>query len=228
MPRGNGVIDRLYKHIKNHRFKWSNKSIPVFDYTMLMFNKNRPFGEKEEAIVKAFREQSASMQFDHSETFYDSDNHNWWEIKRVMQYMEQFGRRQDVCDILIRGMFHEHKTPHKAAFWMCYGDVVYDNLMVNLKEQKAKEQKPIDDLVQKTCSECGSTFMGRESDDETICPACRTFGQVNSVRRCIDCGSELPPHVGRRGVSTRCSSCQSAHNRATRARLMRELRARRK
>lgn len=215
--RGKGVIDRIYDHIRTYRFKWSDKSIPRFDYHMLMFNPNRPYGEKEDAIVLAFREAASALQFARGVSFSDEENHNFYEIKKLQKHMEQFGRRRDVCDILIRGLFDKRKTSHKAAFWLCFNDVVYDNLMANLKEKKAKEQEPADDLVQKTCSECGSTFMGRESDDETICPACRAFGQVGSVRRCIDCGMLLPPRTGRGQPTVRCEQCRLDYRRSYKA-----------
>lgn len=226
-PRGNGVIDRLCNHVRNYKFRWSNKTIPPFDYKMLMYNKNRPYGEAEEAIVQEFRNSASGLQFVRTNSYAEEDNHNYYEIKRLMKHMEQFGRAQDVCDILVRGLFHEHVVAHKAAFWLCYGDIVYDNLVANLQEQKKKDDSPVEDLVWKECSECGNGFKANQFDIETVCPACRAFGQTGMIRRCIDCGAELPTKTGVGRGSVRCDSCQRAADRAVRARAMRELRKRR-
>ena len=227
MPRGNGVIDRLYQHIRKYKFRWNSDGIEPFDYRMLMFNQNRAYRKREEEIVQEFRKATREMRFVRESAFTDDENHNLWEIKRLREHMLQFGRPRDVCDILVRGLFHEHRTTHKAAFWMCYNDIVYENLCANLKiREDAVESTPESDITWRECSMCGSQYKARAADEDNMCPACRTFRKSVKTYRCIDCGVELPKRTGCGRASVRCESCGAIYRRHYMTKKMREYRAR--
>lgn len=223
---GNGVIDRIYNHIKINRFRFANTTIEPLDWRKLMFNPDRPYGEKEEELVAEFRNASSKLQFVRGNFTFDDGYHNLYEIKKLKEYMDGYGRRQDVCDVLIRGLFGEHKTPYKAAFWMCYNDVVYDNLSANLTEDRQKySEMDLDTLDWRECNICGNEYKARPTDVGDICPACRMFNGKARTRRCLDCGVDLPPVAKPGGVQLRCEKCQKIHRRKYKTRKEREYRA---
>lgn len=223
---GNGVIDRIYNHIKINKFRFANTTIEPLDWRKLMFNPDRPYGEKEEELVAEFRNASSKLQFARGGFTFDDGYHNLYEIKKLKEYMDGYGRRQDVCDVLIRGLFGEHKTPYKAAFWMCYNDVVYDNLLANLAEDRRKySEMDLNTLEWRECNICGNDYKARASDVNDICPACRAFNSKAITNRCIDCGATLSTKSGKGRPSIRCAKCQVAHDRFVTARSMRRARA---
>lgn len=228
--RGNGVVDRLYEHIQIYKFKFNASMLGTFDYRMLMYNENIPYGEKEKRIVKEFRKASASMGSAGAGSLHDEDSRYWLQIKELRKKTLQNGSRQYVVDVLVRGLFYEHSVRKKSAFWECFGDVVLENLQNNLPEKTklcpgcGKRFRPVENsdkycpdcergeiacVKDAVCILCGCTFKTRDEMSGAICPVCKMEStaemRTNTCQRCG--GSFVSAFTGR--PTRYCSHCRA-------------------
>ena len=230
-PRGSGVVDRIYDAIQIYKFKFNASALGSFDYTMLMYDKNIPYGEKEQKVGEEFRKASSRLCGQRT-TAYDDDNLYWLKVKELRRRILQYGSVQYVTDVLVRGLFHEHHVRKKSAFWDCFGATVYENLLNNLPANtrlcltcgkripigsgsrhcstcQPRETVPTIHLAE--CVVCGCKFATKDHQSGAICPACLHARSEKS--RCVECGAILEMR-SRGRPSTRCPSCQNARNRA--------------
>lgn len=232
-PRANGVVDRIYKIIQIYKFRFNAAHLGNFDYRMLMYNENIPYGEPERKIVNEFRKASASMGNVNGGGIHDENSQYWFQIKELRKKILEHGSVQYVSDVLVRGLFHEHKVRKKAAFWACFGDVIYENLENNLPVHTrvckkcgkryritntsiyCPECEPLakqPEIRTAYCIMCGEPFATRDETSGAMCPACKL--KYGEKKRCIDCGAILEDVGRKRGHPVvRCPSCQAARNR---------------
>ena len=230
--KADGVVDRLYDIVQIYKFKFNASALGTFDYKMLMYNENIPYGAKEKKIVREFRRASSVMHGNSSMGIHDENNQYWEQVKELQKKMYQYGSKQYVVDVLVRGLFHEHSVRKKSAFWDCFGDVVYDNLMMNLPDKTSvcrgcgkrfptverKSYCPDCEnrgsaiaVHQLTCIECGETFMTRNVEAGAVCPACQIVRLGKQKKTCIDCGCLFEiEHMGR--PSNRCPDCRHSRH----------------
>lgn len=239
-PRGNGVVDRLFNTVQIYKFRFNSAAIGHFDYRMLMYDENIPYGEKEEKIVLEFRREASHMGTPNV-SMYDDNNHYFWNVKEMRKKFLQYGSLQYITDVLVRGMFHEHHVSRKSAFFDCFGDQVYQNLLNNLPQKTrlclrcgkrfiisdphqnyCKDCEPLDkprEIKTAECVLCGAKFKTRNVESGSICPACKMIGREHTqcagkkehALNCVDCGAPLDAYVFGR-PSTRCPHCQSIRN----------------
>lgn len=192
-PRGTGVVDRLFQEVQIYKFRFHSSSLGDFDYRMLMYDENIPYGEKEEKIVAEFRRDSSRIGIPNV-SMYDDGNHYFWDIKELRKKYLQYGSLQYITDVLVRGMFHEHHISKKSAFFDCFGDQIYYNLNNNLPAKTHACQRcgkrfvftephqlycddclPLErprEIHTAECVICGQKFKTRNSESGAICPAC--------------------------------------------------------
>lgn len=233
--RGSGVVDSLHEHIQIYKFKFNASSLGTFDYRMLMYDENVPYGEKEQKMVREFRKASASMGSAGAGSLHDEDSRYWLQIKELRKKTLQNGSRQYVVDVLVRGLFHEHKVRKKSAFWECFGDVVLENLQNNLPEKTKLcrgcgcrfrvdgpgeycttcKPTPVNEVRDATCVVCGSAFKTRDELSGAVCPACKMsrISMDMPTKSCVDCGTPFTYMPGRGRPSVRCAICQKERNR---------------
>lgn len=230
-PRGTGVVDRLYDAVQIYKFKFNASALGYFDYTMLMYDKDIPYGEKEQKLVREFRKASSSMGTSPGLSLYDDDNQYWLRVKELRKKTLQYGSVQYVTDVLVRGLFHEHHVRKKSAFWDCFGNTVYENLLNNLPEntrlcltcgkripvgsgsrhcEACQPREEVPTVQAAECILCGQKFMTKDFQSGAICPVCQHLRSEKS--RCVECGALLEMR-SRGRPSTRCPTCQKARNR---------------
>ena len=205
-----------------------------------MYDENIPYGEKEEKIVSEFRREASHMGTPNV-SMYDDNNHYFWNVKEMRKKFLQYGSLQYITDVLVRGMFHEHHVSKKSAFFDCFGDQVYQNLLNNLPQKTrlcmrcgkrfvisdphqnyCKDCEPLDkprEIRTAECVLCGAKFKTRNVESGSICPACKMIGKEHTQRsgkkervlNCVDCGTPLDAYVFGR-PSIRCPHCQSLRN----------------
>ena len=197
-----------------------------------MYDKNIPYGEKEEKLVREFRKASSSMGNSSSLSLYDDDNQYWLRVKELRKKTLQYGSVQYVTDVLVRGLFHEHHVRKKSAFWDCFGNTVYENLLNNIPEntrvclacgkrihigsgsrhcESCQPREEVPTVQMAECIVCGGKFATKDHQSGAICPAC--LHMRSSKSRCVECGAMLEMRTRGR-PSTRCPGCQNARNRA--------------
>lgn len=230
-PRGTGVVDRLYNAVQIYKFKFNASALGHFDYTMLMYDKDVAYGDKERKLVDEFRKSSSRLCGQRTSA-YDDDNLYWLKVKELRQRVLQYGSVQYVTDVLVRGLFHEHHVRKKSAFWDCFGNTVYENLLNNLPAntklcltcgkripigsgarhcESCMPRADVPSVQFAECIVCGSRFVTKDYQSGAICPACQHMRSAKS--RCVECGAMLEMRTRGR-PSTRCPSCQNARNRA--------------
>lgn len=100
-----------------------------------------------------------------------------------------------VVDAIIYGIFYLRKSKHKKAFWGAFGDIVLENLKLNLSKQ-------CDDMI--LCRRCYTRFI--PEDERQLCPHCGAKNANVKYAPCVDCGEDFV--VSTRSV--RCPRCQKA------------------
>lgn len=231
-PRGTGVVDRLYDAVQIYKFKFNASALGHFDYTMLMYDKDIPYGEKEQKLVREFRKASSSMGTSPGLSLYDDDNQYWLRVKELRKKTLQYGSVQYVTDVLVRGLFQEHHVRKKSAFWDCFGNTVYENLLNNLPANtklcimcgkrilagmdtrycdSCQPREEISSVRFAECIMCGEKFVTKSYLSGAVCPAC--IHMMSPRGQCVDCGA--PTEFRPRGrPADRCPACQKARNRA--------------
>lgn len=92
----------------------------------------------------------------------------------VKSSLSRFGYSDvEVCDILVKFLYGIKKSSNKTALWMCYGDIIYDNLSMCFKPQTKTIQ----------CVDCGEWFDIGVRDNRTC--------------RCKDCSLEYKRELAR-------------------------------
>lgn len=87
------------------------------------------------------------------------------------------------------------QSKRKNVFWMCFGDVVLDNLKLNVPSGSIQ------------CRKCGERFIP-SSPQQKICSSCSSYQPVLSRKvKCVDCGKEFEVPGSVRNKK-RCDECQ--------------------
>ena len=69
----------------------------------------------------------------------------------------------EVCDILVKYLYHIKNSNRKSILWLCYGDIIYENLKKHLKLKTKAIQ----------CIDCGKWFEVSVKDNNTCrCKEC--------------------------------------------------------
>jgi len=102
-----------------------------------------------------------------------------------------------VVDAIIYGIFYLRKSKHKKAFWGAFGDIVLENLKLNLSKQ-------LDDMI--LCRRCFTRFV--PTDEKRLCPHCGAKNIDIKYEKCADCGEEFAVDI-RNANKTRCNRCQN-------------------
>lgn len=105
----------------------------------------------------------------------------------------------EICDMLVRELFYEHKTAKKLTFWNIFGDTVYEHI----------NEKVLSGFIE--CKRCGKRFYP-DRVTQIYCPKCQGYQkQGTKTLVCIDCGKEFESFG--RMKSLRCQECQIIYRR---------------
>ena len=160
-PKNNSVVNQLEDLITNKRMNFKNMG--SFDYRMLMACPKAHTDKLSNTIKSRFDELSKKYRYAYVLSDEETPNHY---IKQQLLF-EMFDGESDtpstVCDSLIYYLFVEKDTRSKTLFWMCFGDIVLDNIEYNLSCRSA------------ICSVCGRRYFVNEKDlvEPYYCLKCR-------------------------------------------------------
>ena len=197
--RGLSCTDRLYDKIQSYKFNFQKKQLGTLDYRMLMHNPDIEFGEREKQLVKVYYKIASSIGT-YNLSKLDADNTYIEALKNIKDQMLQFGDEQYVVDVLVKQLFCIRNAKHKAIFWDCFGEVVYQNLVSNHAGDN------------KMCKRCGARFTQMYLH-QCLCDTCAAettvIPQPPQTAFCLDCGKEFIPTSIRQ---TKCNVCQWVFN----------------
>ena len=188
------VVNNLDDIIPNKRMVFSAKNLGAFRYRYMLSDPGRNI-TVEPQIVKLY--DDVEKQYRYSISFYDDDtNYGYVRDSILHKFGELDHSLNDVCDMLVKYLFHTKQSKRKNVFWMCFGDMVYENLHRNIPSGSIQ------------CRKCGERFMP-VTPQQRVCSKCSTYKPVaRRVIRCIDCGIEFEVSSSVKNKK-RCDSCQS-------------------
>ena len=156
--KNNSCVNRLDKIIHTYKFNFDKKMLGEFDYKMLMDNPNTEIQPQDMPVIRAYYNLTKAISFRLAEED-DQNNFNYVYSKIREQLLYYDGDINHLTDIIIKQIFSVKKAKHKAAFWSCFGDIVFTNLQRNI------------DAKTVMCSECGKRFY-RRSNSHILCDLC--------------------------------------------------------
>lgn len=209
-PKNESVVNMLEDIVENKRMCFTAKDLGHFRYQLMMQNESQSVDPD---VVKRFMEMDGSAYRQISMTHMDEDaDYGYLRIKILAEMALMAGSVECACDMLIKTLFTKKTIAHKSTFWLCFGDIVYENLRANIGENAVQ------------CAKCGRRFV-RKAPNQFLCESCstRTRKEVK-VRPCVDCGS--PFVVGaRNNKKVRCDDCQLIYRRQYKTKYQRTKRA---
>lgn len=187
------VVNQLDKIVPNKRMSFSAKNIGAFKYQYLLSNMSKKVHVSQE-VIDLYNE--VEKQYRYSISFYDDSENFSYVRDNILSRFDSLGmNRIDVCDTLVKYLFHMKQSKRKNVFWMCFGDVVLDNLKLNVPSGSIQ------------CRKCGERFIP-SSPQQKICSSCSSYQPVLSRKvKCVDCGKEFEVPGSVRNKK-RCDECQ--------------------
>lgn len=196
------VVNMLEDIIENKRMCFTAKDIGKFDYRLMMRDKDQYIDPD---VVKRFIEMdgSAYRQISASNNDDESD-FGYLKIQILTELALMAGSVETACDMLIKELFARKTVAHKSTFWLCFGDIVYENLKNNIA----------DNIVQ--CAKCGRRFV-KKAQNQRLCEKCASRQKIEVKKHiCIDCGNEFIASA-KNNKKVRCDACQREYRRMYKA-----------
>lgn len=127
----NSVINRLLKFIPNKPISFKLADFRKFNYENLMNDKNV---ELDNDIINRYTELDLKKHFIFADI--DDKKHNniayaYQQIKSKL--LEVNPDIYYVTDVLVKYLYQEKKSKYKDTLWICFGDVIVNNIKRNVK-----------------------------------------------------------------------------------------------
>ena len=192
----NSVVNQLEHIVPNKRMSFAAKNIGVFRYQYMLSN---PMKQVELLSSVTDLYNDVEKQYRYSISFYDDDSNFAYIRDNILKQFDEIClERLDVCDILVKYLFHSKNSRRKNVFWMCFGDIVLENLKRNIPDGSIQ------------CKKCGERFVPL-SPQQKVCTSCSGYHPLGKKKlRCIDCGKEFEVD-GIVKNKKRCDDCQAIH-----------------
>ena len=196
------VVNQLETIIPNKRMSFTAKNIGKFRYHYMLHNISAKF-ESLSDVIDLYNE--VEKQYRYAISFYDdTTNYAYIRDSIIERYAALGYDMNDVCDTLVKYLFHDKQSKRKNVFWMCFGDIVLANLRKNI---------PVGSIQ---CRKCGERFVP-ETTQQKLCSECSTYQPIGKKTiRCLDCGNNFVVD-GSVKNKKRCDACQAIHEKEKRA-----------
>ena len=197
VQRINGsVVNQLEHIVPNKRMSFTAKNIGVFRYRYMLSDPTKKV-ELSQDIIDLY--DKIEKQYRYSINFYDDESNFAYIRDTVLRRFDELEiERRDVCDMLVKYLFHSKNSKRKNVFWMCFGDIVLENLKANVPSGSVQ------------CRKCGERFVPLVPQQK-ICADCAGYHPRGKKKiRCIDCGKEFEVD-GIVKNKKRCDDCQAEH-----------------
>ncbi|EES90334.1 conserved hypothetical protein [Clostridium phage D-1873] len=154
------VVNRLEKIIPNPRISFKNAQLGKFDYTMLMHNKKVKVDKK---IIDKYTELDLKKPFlmgKNKDGKVDNVVFLYQDIKN--QLLEVYNDEIYITDVLVKYLYGDKKAKFKTTLWECFGDIIVENLKINIKNK-------LKNTIQ--CEKCGKRIIV-SNNRVKYCPKC--------------------------------------------------------
>lgn len=193
------VVNRLETIVPNRRMSFTAKNVGAFRY-QYMLSDMRARVRTDPAVIELYDQIEKEYRF--AVSFYDNESNYAYIRDTVTERFNATGyTRGAVCDMLVRHLFCEKQSKRKNIFWMCFGDIVLENLRRNLPNGSTQ------------CVRCGERFVPN-APQQKLCLNCSTYHRKGKKTvLCADCGSSFEIDA-RNMTKVRCDKCQKDYRRA--------------
>lgn len=196
-PASGCVVDRIEGMYPKKPMRYNTKRFGRFEYRMLMNNENMVYtgSEEQKEIVDRYIETVSNLKFG---SYDDEFFYNQYAVyEEAFNSIIEEDDPYEVVDILIAYLFGAKHTAKKKAFWTLFGDIVYNNLKVNISENTGY------------CSKCYRRYSPKDIRAD-LCPEC--FQKLYYVGKCPDCGCDVIIMRKQGGIqNTRCAECYNVY-----------------
>lgn len=199
----NTVVNQLESMIKDKRLTFKISEFGKIDYKMLMAN---PDVEIDENIIEQYmslnREYRYKLKIDED----GNSNESYVAIILKKKMNSNNYTEEEICDMLVKKLFSK-KSNNKAILWLCYGDIIYENLKRNIGNKT------------NVCPKCGKRFE-KTTNYAKFCKDCSTVKVAKITHKyiiCEDCGKKV--RVGAKNTKTVCCKECAADRRREKDRL---------
>ena len=186
VPVNSSFVNKLESIIPNPRINFRKLGIESIDYRLMMSNPDIEFDlsladngriieeETEPLIVEyhmfdkkyymAVDNMVCSGRNDKSDSYLRAQLKFRRIADEIKDKLSSFGYTDvEIADILVKYLYGIRKSANKTGLWLCYGDIIYDNLSHNLKKGFKDVQ----------CVDCGEWFEVPVKDTKTCrCHEC--------------------------------------------------------
>jgi len=128
------TVNKLYRIIPNPNINFKNCDLNMFDFTLLMTDKDV---EIDEAIVKIYKEQDLKKYLSLKQSDDKEYNNFAYLYKQIKEkILELNGDIVYVTDVLIKYLYDKKHSKYKETLWHCFGDVIVQNLKSKIENGK--------------------------------------------------------------------------------------------
>lgn len=158
-PINQSTMNKICKSIPNPRISFKNSQFGEFDYRMLMSRWDFEAKDIDNAIIDVYFENIKEIPFSISEKSLKNGVTPYVFTKIRDIFNNGDSDIIKVVDNIIYYSFNHKKTENKLTLWTSFGDIVYNNLINNLKYKKP-------------CERCG-LLIDKTSNRIKYCDNCR-------------------------------------------------------
>ena len=210
--KSQNFVNKLDDIIPNPRINSKSWGLEKPEYILLMNNPDITVSEDSD-LIKSYIELNRKYQYtvitnkgkNDDDNLKDKkigmgyeeylNNYNADIINEVRTTLSQFGTDVEIADILIKYLYDIKDSKYKNVLWMCYGDILYSNLICNLKKcqeikngnnaEKVDVKKKVLPICKASdtyafgykrdlCRICGKEmfFPRKIKTEEKLCPTC--------------------------------------------------------
>lgn len=190
--KNDSVVNKLDDIIVDKRLRFSKKDFGVIDYHLMM---NNPEIEIDEKVISEYIKQNQMYHFKINMKDCKQINIKYIaeDIKNTMSETEYCA--SDIADMLVKYLYGIKKSKSKESLWFCYGDLIVENLKVNIGNKTS------------VCKHCGVRFEPMYPD-QMYCEDHMGYQKKGKKKvKCVDCGRTFEVD-GIVKKQIRCPSCK--------------------
>lgn len=189
----NSVVNRLEGIIPNARLRDRDSSVYKFDYRDLM---NDASVIETDEVVAVYNDLYRKYKHSFSITN-DTTPYSYIRNEAAIEITKAAGSLTVACDMLIHYLFKTRNSSRQKVFWLCFADIVLENLDRNLAGTFY-------------CVNCGARVK-RDANNQKLCFKCAGYQKIGSKTNvCCDCGVEFVVDA-RNTTKTKCDECYKRH-----------------
>lgn len=165
-------MNRLYSLIPNPKIDLRCLKLDPFDYKMLMKNSTRTCPKD---LIALYETENNKYKYSINQLYSDGREEDYDDsIRKVAiveknKFLELGYSEEELADMLVEYNYGTKKKRRKQLLWLCFGDLIYENLKNNLQVQGTNVFTKII-----RCVDCGEYVDVSIKDTKTCrCSACQ-------------------------------------------------------